>query len=1111
MAFILADRVRETASAPGTGTVTLLGAVTGYQTFSAGIGANNTTYYVIADQSGTNWEVGLGTIGAGGTTLARTTVLSSSNSGSLVNFSSGTQDVFCDYPAGKAVYKDASNNVTGYAISGGTIDNTPIGATTASTGAFTYASTNSTTSTTPTLSFNGSNTSFASGSTVANNYLQAILQNKSGTAGASTNYVLSNDLGTDSSYYGEFGMNSSVYSASTPSDFFSINNGVYFSGHDGDITVGSGNGFKTYMAWGTTGQSAHVINASGALGLSTNLGTTPALSGTTGYGTSGQVLTSAGSAAAPTWTTPSNGSVTSVAATVPSFLSVSGSPITTSGTLALTYSGTALPVLNGGTGVTTSTGSGSNVLNTSPTLTTPAITGGTISNLTQELIGQSYDQGTGVLQVTGQSTFNGAVTDKSLNLQGGNNLVLNSATLVTQNSTVTATTYTLSMTGTGTITLSGTSSGTLVGTGASTVVSKTFTPTAGTLTLTPTGSCTTVQLELGSVFSGYTATTGTAITTTNNISVPSGQVFSGGGITATTPAYSFTQATTTGLYLQSTNQIGVSSGGSRVGYFASGAFWADGNFGLLNNGTGLTWNGDTSFLREAANTLAQRNSTNAQTFRLYNTYTDASNYERLSIDWSTTANTATIVTQNAGTGSARNLAIGQDLYVNSVRVGLGGGAVSSNTAVGSGVLTATATGTNNTGGGFNSLNRISSGASNTSWGANCLYATTTGIGNSSYGVYSLYYNNSGSYNTSSGVNALFQNTTASNLTAVGAAALQNNTTNVATLGSITGGTSYTNGTYTGVVMTLSSGSTAITYPTATIVVAGGVVTTVTLTSNGVGFKDTTTVLTAPATSIGGTGSGFSVPVATLASGTGNVAVGYQAGYTNSVGSFSTLVGYQAGYSGTTGGYMSAFGYQAGYSNTTGSITAFGWSSCQANTTGINNSGFGFRALQSVTTTNFSSAFGDYALQNATGGSNSAYGKSALQSNTSGANNTAIGAFAGYNGSNSNTTGSYNTYLGAYTVGSGVANTNEMAIGYGAVGLGSNTTVIGNSSTTLTKAFGVIVGTNYTVATLPSASTSGVGARAFVTDALAPSFGVAVTGGGAVPIPVYSTGSAWNVG
>lgn len=112
MAFVLADRVKESCAAPGTGTVTLLGAATGYQSFSAGIGANNTTYYTIADQGGANWEVGYGTIGAGGTTLARTTVLASSNSGSLVNFSSGTQDVFCDYPAGKAANLDSNSKVS---------------------------------------------------------------------------------------------------------------------------------------------------------------------------------------------------------------------------------------------------------------------------------------------------------------------------------------------------------------------------------------------------------------------------------------------------------------------------------------------------------------------------------------------------------------------------------------------------------------------------------------------------------------------------------------------------------------------------------------------------------------------------------------------------------------------------------------------------------------------------------------------------------------------------------------------------------------------------------------------------------------------------------------
>jgi hypothetical protein len=174
--------------------------------------------------------------------------------------------------------------------------------------------TTSTTSTTPNLSFNASNTGFSAGASISGNYLQSLLQNKSGTAGASTNYVLSNDLGTDSTYYGEFGMNSSVFSASTPSDFFSINNGVYFSGHDGDLTYGSGNGFKSYFAWGATANSAHVINASGALGFSTNLGTTPALSGTTGFGTSGQALISAGSAAAPAWgTLPITGGGTGVA------------------------------------------------------------------------------------------------------------------------------------------------------------------------------------------------------------------------------------------------------------------------------------------------------------------------------------------------------------------------------------------------------------------------------------------------------------------------------------------------------------------------------------------------------------------------------------------------------------------------------------------------------------------------------------------------------------------------------------------------------------------------------------------------------------------------------
>ena len=101
----------------------------------------------------------------------------------------------------------STQNANSVAVTGGTINGTTIGATTASTGAFTYLSTSGSTNTTPSLSFNASNSPIASGATISGSYLQFVLQNKSNTAGASTNYVLSNDLGTDSTYYGEFGMN----------------------------------------------------------------------------------------------------------------------------------------------------------------------------------------------------------------------------------------------------------------------------------------------------------------------------------------------------------------------------------------------------------------------------------------------------------------------------------------------------------------------------------------------------------------------------------------------------------------------------------------------------------------------------------------------------------------------------------------------------------------------------------------------------------------------------------------------------------------------------------------------------------------------------------------
>jgi len=103
MPLVVRDRVRETTTTTGTGTVTLAGAVSGFQSFSV-IGNGNTTYYTIT--LGTDWEVGIGTYTASGTTLSRDTILESSNSGSAVNFGAGTKDVFVTYPAERAVFSD---------------------------------------------------------------------------------------------------------------------------------------------------------------------------------------------------------------------------------------------------------------------------------------------------------------------------------------------------------------------------------------------------------------------------------------------------------------------------------------------------------------------------------------------------------------------------------------------------------------------------------------------------------------------------------------------------------------------------------------------------------------------------------------------------------------------------------------------------------------------------------------------------------------------------------------------------------------------------------------------------------------------------------------------
>ena len=112
MALVINDRVKVTSTTTGTGAMALGAAVTGFETFAQGIGNSNTTYYCIFNQGTTEFEVGLGTLDGSSANLTRTTVISSSNSDSVVDFQSGTKDVFCTLPASKAVFEDASNNVS---------------------------------------------------------------------------------------------------------------------------------------------------------------------------------------------------------------------------------------------------------------------------------------------------------------------------------------------------------------------------------------------------------------------------------------------------------------------------------------------------------------------------------------------------------------------------------------------------------------------------------------------------------------------------------------------------------------------------------------------------------------------------------------------------------------------------------------------------------------------------------------------------------------------------------------------------------------------------------------------------------------------------------------
>ena len=186
MALVLKDRVKEQTTTTGTGTITLGGTVSGFESFAA-VGDGNTTYYAIVNPSADEWEVGLGTYTAAGTLLSRDTILESSNSDAAVNFSAGTKDVFVTYPSDKAVYADAAGEVSVTRATSATFAASATFATSATNATTAVSATNATSATFATSATRATSATFATSATEAATAIFATSATNATTAVSATN------------------------------------------------------------------------------------------------------------------------------------------------------------------------------------------------------------------------------------------------------------------------------------------------------------------------------------------------------------------------------------------------------------------------------------------------------------------------------------------------------------------------------------------------------------------------------------------------------------------------------------------------------------------------------------------------------------------------------------------------------------------------------------------------------------------------------------------------------------------------------------------------------------------------------------------------------------